>query len=122
MPGRPQGLRMAHSQDYLPSFPQAPGPGLWCDLAAGRHYPVAAVTAATAAVRSALLSLGGGGHRRGGRWRVRADHRKQLLLQLALLQTGLTSKSRSTPLEGKKKEKEQRDKDGRKGKRQMSRP
>lgn len=47
-----------------------------------------------------------------------ADHREEVLLQLALLQTGLTSKSKRPPLEGKKKkeqEKEKRNKDGCKG-------
>lgn len=34
-----------------------------------------------------------------------ADHREEVLLQLALLQTGLTNKSKRPPLEGKKKKK-----------------
>lgn len=76
-----------------------------------------AATAVAAAAGAAFLCpsflIGGGEYRREGRWREEADHREGLVLQLALLQTGLTRKRKRPPLEGKQKIKKQRRVDGR---------
>lgn len=107
---------MAHARDHLHSFPLCSR--AWALDWIWGHVDITRVASAAAAVAAAVrsaflsLSLGGEGHRRGVGGEQEADHREEVLLQLALLQTGLTRKSKRPPLEGKK---EKRDKDGCKG-------
>lgn len=115
--GNPRALDGTCSGSFtqLPPVQQRLGFGL--DLGAYGHYQGGGGGGSGGSSRSGSkvgipLSLGGEGHRRGAGGEQEADHREEVLLQLALLQTGLTRKSKGPPLEGKK---EKRDKDGCKG-------
>lgn len=63
-----------------------------------------AAAAVTAVVRSALLSLGGGGNRRGGRWRVRSRPQKEAPPSAGLATNRINKERKKAPTRRKKRE------------------